>query len=306
MITILNQTEILIVEKVEHKLCCEHGDGSLLILMRLAQIITSGLILGANLQIIIFIVNQGSKTFLDWLIIFDCLLCLTDLRIIILILNYSDFVDFCIYHVGLTFFTTLCSKLLSLGIVVYRFTLVLGSSLVFSTNQKKVLENIILFVILSTSLILTGGAVYYKEENRHFLSNKVKLKGQFQQMIYFILVCAGRDHEFFYNSSDFYQIKKIGIPLRGQVWTLSITNPFFFATLFVLFNGIAINPICYAAIYRQKLRMKKHLKSSQFKKRTTGIKFSIKVQEKTRSNCDWSQQCSQRFKKKKKPGHCAV
>ena len=177
MITILNQTEILIVEKVEHKLCCEHGDGSLLILMRLAQIITCGLILGANLQIIIFIVNQGSKTFLDWLIIFDCLLCLTDLRIIILILNYSDFVDFCVYHVGLTFFTTLCSKLLSLGIVVYRFTLVLGSSLVFLPNQKKVLENIILFAILSTSLILTGGAVYYKEENRHFLSNKVKLKG---------------------------------------------------------------------------------------------------------------------------------
>ena len=170
MLTIFNQTEILIFDTLEHEFLAWRGDGSLLILMRLAQIITCGLILGANVPIIIFIMNQGSKTFLDWLIIFDCSLCLSDLRIIILILNYSDFVDFCIYHVFLTFYTSLCNRLLSLGIVIYRLILVLGSSYMFSSNQKKVLEKTILLAILLISLIMTGWAIYYREDNRHFLS----------------------------------------------------------------------------------------------------------------------------------------
>ena len=170
VLTILNQTEILIFDTLEHEFLAWRGDGSLLILMRLAQIVTFGLILGANVPIIIFIMKQGSKTFLDWLIIFDCSLCLNDLRIIILILNYSDFVDFCIYHVFLTFYTSLCNRLLSLGIAIYRVILVLGSSRMFSSNQKKVLEKIILFAILFISLNMTGWIIYYREDYIHFLS----------------------------------------------------------------------------------------------------------------------------------------
>ena len=173
LLKILNQTEILIFDTLEHEFLAWRGDGSMLILMRLAQIITCGLILGANVSIIIFIMNQGSKTFLDWLIVFDCSLCLSDLRIIILILNYSDFVDFCIYHVFLTFFTSLCNRLLSLGIAIYRLILVLGSTYMFSASQKKVLEKTILLAILLISLILTGWAIYYREDNRHFLSKVI-------------------------------------------------------------------------------------------------------------------------------------
>ena len=63
---------------------------------------------------------------------------------------------------------------------------------------------------------------------------------------YFVLVCSGRDHEFFYNSSNFYEMKTIG----GPIWSLPKTNPFFFATLFFFFNTIVLNPVCYAVIYR--------------------------------------------------------
>ena len=168
ILTILNQTEILIVETLEHEFQ-NFDDVSLFLLMRLAQFITCILILGTNVPIIIFIMNQGSKTFLDWLIIFDCCLCLSDLRVVILILNYSDFVDFCICHVFLSFFTNLCNRLLSFGIVIYRLTLVLGSTLVFSSSQKKVLENIIILATLLISFNLTGWAIYYREDNRHFL-----------------------------------------------------------------------------------------------------------------------------------------
>ena len=169
VLTIFNQTELLIVDKLELKLQI-FVDDPMLPYIRLAQFITCVLILGSNLQIIIFIMNQGSKTFLDWLVIFDCILCLSNLRVVILLSNYSDFVDFCIFHVFLSYFTNLCNRLLSLGIVIYRFTLVLGSSLMFSSYQKKMLENSILIVILLTSLKMTGWAIYYRENNRYFLS----------------------------------------------------------------------------------------------------------------------------------------
>ena len=170
-LTILNKTEILIVDTLEHKFLSS-GDDSMLLLM--AKFITSGLILGTNLPLIIFTVNQKSKTFLDWLIIFDCILCLFNLRTVILLLNYLNFdAAFCVFHVFFSFFTTLCNRLLSLGIVIYRFTLVLGSSFLFSSNQKKVLENIILLAILLPSLKLTGWAIYYREDSSYYLG-KVK------------------------------------------------------------------------------------------------------------------------------------
>ncbi len=118
--------------------------------------------------------GRCAKTFLDWLIIFDCILCLFNLRTVILLLNYLNFdAAFCVFHVFCSFFTTLCNRLLSLGIVLYRFTLVLGSSFVFSSNQKKVLENIILLAILLPSLKLTGWAIYYREDSSYYLG-KVK------------------------------------------------------------------------------------------------------------------------------------
>ena len=159
------------MDTLEHEFL-SFGDHSML--MRLAQFLTCGLILGTNLPLIIFTVNQKSKTFLDWLIIFDCILCLLNLRTVIRLPNYSDYdTAFCIFHVFFSYFTNLCNRLLSLGIVIYRFTLVLGSSFVFSSNQKRVLENIILSAILLSSLILTGLAIYYREDYYFFLS-KVK------------------------------------------------------------------------------------------------------------------------------------
>ena len=94
------------------------NDDSLLLLMRLARIITCGLILGANVPIIIFIMNQGSKTFLDWLIVFDSFLCLSNLRNGILLVdtlqNYHDSIDICTCHVFLSFFSSLCNRLCTL------------------------------------------------------------------------------------------------------------------------------------------------------------------------------------------------
>ena len=180
VLTVFEKMEILLVDTVEQEFRSS-GDQSTLFFLRLAQFVTFGLILGANVPIIIFILKQGTKTFLDWLIVFDCFLCLLNLRVILALFFYrllenntmhSVFdADFCTCHVFLSYFTNVCNRLLSLGIVVYRITLVLGSSFLVSSNQKKVLGKIVMLAIILPSLILTGFAVYYRENNFYFLSN---------------------------------------------------------------------------------------------------------------------------------------
>ena len=170
-LTILNKTELLIVDTLEHEFRSS-GDDSMLLLLRIAQFITCGLILVTNVPMISFILNQRSKTFLDWLIVIDCLLCLSNLHVMALGLGITDHYygnsGIC-FRVFFSFFCNLTNKLLTLGIVIYRFTLVLGSSFLFSSKQIKVLEYFILITILLTSLNLTGWAVYYREDYKHFL-----------------------------------------------------------------------------------------------------------------------------------------
>ena len=174
-ITVLSQTEIVIFDSVEHEFHISGDEPILLFTLRLAQIFTCGLILGTNVPMIIFTINQGSKTFLDWLIVFDCFLCLGNLHVLIILIRLSsDDVGFCVFHVFLMFFFNLCNRLLTLGIAIYRFTLVLGSSLVFTAYQKKVLEIFITFSILIISFILTGWAIFYRADFRHFLGETDK------------------------------------------------------------------------------------------------------------------------------------
>ena len=157
------------VDTLEHEFHSS-GDDSMLLMLRMTQFITCGLILGTNVPMIMFILNQESRTFLDWLIVFDCFLCLNNLDIVMLLVNFSDFGDgLCICHVFFSLFTNLCNRLLTIGIVIYRLTLVLGSSLVWTTYQRKIFEKMIVLVILLLSFFLTGWAVYYREDYKSFL-----------------------------------------------------------------------------------------------------------------------------------------
>ena len=164
--SLLNQTEVLMVDTVEHAFISSTGDSTAL-LIRLARLVTCILILGTNVPMITFIKNQPSKTFLDWMILFDCCLCLGELIAILI----RSFDSFCVYNVFFSFFKHLCNRLLTIGIAIYRFTLVLGSSYFWSTRQKRVFEKIIWNAILLISLYTTAWAVYYRDNYRHFLGN---------------------------------------------------------------------------------------------------------------------------------------
>ena len=217
------------------------GDDSMLLLLRLAQFVACGLILATNVPMIVFIMKQGSKTFLDWMIVFDCFLCLSNLYPVTKFgLNYErngetihyyyDNHGFC-FWVFFIFFCNLCNRLLTLGIVIYRFALVLGSSFWFPSHRKKVLEKIIIFTIFFIPLTLTGWNVYYREHYKHFL------------------VCSGRSHEFYYSITEFYQNKKGWTPPSNPQWSLPETNPFYICSMISLLSSMVVTPVGYTVIY---------------------------------------------------------
>ena len=70
--TLLERSEKLVVDTLEH----EFVDSGDYFLVKFAQWLTCFLILGTNGPMINFIMKQVSKTFLDWLVLFDCWLCL--------------------------------------------------------------------------------------------------------------------------------------------------------------------------------------------------------------------------------------
>ena len=173
--TLLSKTEILLVDTVEHEFLSSGDKPMLLFSLRLAQILTCALVLVTNVPMIYFILNQRCKTFLDWSIVFDCFLCLGNLHTLSILIRLSDDdIGFCEYHISFMFFFNLCNRLLTMGIVIYRLILVLGGSIVFTPYQKKVLEIFIPLSILLISLNLTGLALYYREDYRHFLGKEGK------------------------------------------------------------------------------------------------------------------------------------
>ena len=74
VISVLNKTEIVFMNTVEQ----EFGDEVMPPWMRALTICAFLLILGTNVPLAVFILRQDSKTFLDWLVVFDIFLCSTN------------------------------------------------------------------------------------------------------------------------------------------------------------------------------------------------------------------------------------
>ena len=147
-----------------------HPDSSSL-LMTGAWVATTSLILATNIPLIYFIVHQRYKTFLDKLIIFDCILCIVGIVIVILnkVIRYTvEDVNFCI-KIFLPFLLNLCNRFLTLSIVIYRYVFVLHSSVVETRNQRRAFESLVVSLIIIPSLYFTGVSVYYRDYNFHYL-----------------------------------------------------------------------------------------------------------------------------------------
>ena len=62
-----------------------------------------------------------------------------------------------------------------MGIVLYRYFLVLKSSFVQTGARRRMLSSMIFIWIMATSIIMTWGAFYYEDYNYQYLGDKHKV-----------------------------------------------------------------------------------------------------------------------------------
>ena len=151
--------EVIFLDKVEHLLVHNSSDVILVILICVSIL----LVLMTNGSLIYFIFRQVlrttfsqcvfylivdnpeilfrqmSKTFLDWLVMLDCSLCICNIASLAGILMQQGTGTFCSFLAPFCFFTALLNRLLSMAVVIYRKIIIiyyyfLGIYLNFNTT----------------------------------------------------------------------------------------------------------------------------------------------------------------------------
>ena len=133
----------------------------------------------------------------------------------------------CLVMLTLAYFINISNRLLTCGIVIYRYVLVLQSSWVQSPSHRRAFENLILILILVTSVTLTVWSVVLRNYNLGYH------------------VCYGTMEEFYYNFENFYD------ETRGSpTWNLPLSHPFHALTIICFFASMIVAPVGYLLIFR--------------------------------------------------------
>ena len=142
----------------------------------LVSIVGCFLILATNISLIKFILSQSSKTFLDMMMAFDSVLCICNVITIayIVALEYVKLgkdLNLCYFLPYFTYFINLSNRLLTIGIVWYRYILVIKSHIVRTQHQRKILGTKIFGTILVISFLMTVWSIFHREQSFSFLRN---------------------------------------------------------------------------------------------------------------------------------------
>ena len=143
----------------------------------LVSIVVCFLILATNISLITFILSQSSKTFLDMMMVFDSVLCICNVITIAYIvadeyLNIGKDLNLCYFLPYFTYFTNLSNRLLTIGIVLYRYIFVIKSHLVRTQQQRKILGTQIFGTILVISFLMTVWSIFHREQSLRFLRKR--------------------------------------------------------------------------------------------------------------------------------------
>ena len=153
-----NATQTMYIEEIEHNILEHehHGQDLTFMIIQLFSII---MILSTNGYLLHFINIQPSKTFLDWMIFIDSILCISNIIIVVGI----GLRKFCFFLPFFGYFINIFNRLLTIGIVIYRYIFVVKSSIVWTSQQRRVLSTLIFGSILISTILLTGWAAHYKQ-----------------------------------------------------------------------------------------------------------------------------------------------
>ena len=115
-------SEQMQIVEIEH-LLPENDNSSRIFLV--AVMLTFVLIITTNGYLLYLMMKQKTKTFLDWMIILDIIFCFGNnfglYRLGISGTDKIEMVEFCSFLPFFLYFINMCNKLLSIGIVVYRY-----------------------------------------------------------------------------------------------------------------------------------------------------------------------------------------
>ena len=134
--------------------------------------VPSLLAVATNLPLVHFLAKQSAKTFLDWLIISDCSLCIVNSLATILYVMLTQMIedDNLCFSIFLGFYLAICNRLLTLSIVICRYVFVLHSSMVETIGRRRAFQCCILSFTFITPLLMTAASIYYRDNAYTILS----------------------------------------------------------------------------------------------------------------------------------------
>ena len=116
-----DKVENVVFDDIEHLFVDHSADDDLDANIYLSiSLIVYILIITTNGILLYFFINQPNKTFLDWMMVCDTLLCISNIFGIGNIYKVLQSVEFCYFIPFFIYFTNICNRLLTVGIVIYR------------------------------------------------------------------------------------------------------------------------------------------------------------------------------------------
>ena len=136
------------------------GGGHTMYRVRIAAWVTATLlVLATNLPLIILIMKQTSRTFLDWIIITDCMLGVVHMVCSSASQIYTN--NFCFIRF-IVLFLALINRFINTSISFYRYVFILHNSLVQTKRQRTMFHCLLLSLILLPAVTMTGSTIYYR------------------------------------------------------------------------------------------------------------------------------------------------
>ena len=171
-----------------HSVCHKHPDVDFFVLTSLDKeklttltdsnlqiflLVTIILIYIINGVLINFIMKQSKRSEMDSMMLMHSILCILNTFFIIRTsFSFTENTEVCLCFTLLGYWVNSSNRLLDMGIVIYRYVLVVKHIVVHGPYQRKLLSQKIFFTIFWSSAIFTGYAAYFKDTSEQYLSKE--------------------------------------------------------------------------------------------------------------------------------------
>ena len=160
---------VITIHNIEHFFQAEAS-----ILVKMIAWVSLILIILSN-GYLIHVIKNGMKSALDWLMLIDSFLAISNCIPIIRLgfLRHSA-IPFCFILTFFTYFTNVSNRLVTIGISIYRYILVVHHMKMRDKIRKQIFLQTLFSAIIFPSSFLTGYSFYYRDNYKLYKSNVLK------------------------------------------------------------------------------------------------------------------------------------